>query len=427
MVRKSTISKVLTHHLDKGFTLLELLVGLVIMSIVGGLALNAIVEAGKSYGSDKRNIESNQNLSAVLEIIGNDIKQAGEQISENTFPVVSIEPNAAPGSMPGSSIITIRRAVAPRLTLCQNIPASTSSLTSLIVADSALTTDPTCNVTAASISTNSTVLLPVATSASALSPALTRQTSLMTARSARCKLDEPGIKYDDPSFVNTDFCQPTKPVAPAIDREKVRAAMVDATGVDIWTFDYLDDVVTTGASTQHRMTIGQVDRTTQAVSPATTTPAVVYPPNTAIYLIEERTYSLAINGDLLLLVEGETSPQVLMSGIQSFNISAKIYNDTTAKTIAPTPTGACTLAQDPDTPTSPTAANPKYACTFTPGPAYDWKTLAGIKVKLQAKYDSTGQNTYTLTQLSDPNATDPNILKLRASAEFFPRNVLTRN
>jgi prepilin-type N-terminal cleavage/methylation domain-containing protein len=424
MARKSTISKVLIHHSTKGFTLLELIIGLVIMSLVGGLALNAIVEAGKSYGNDRRNIESNQNLSAVLELVGNDIKQAGEQISENTFPVVSIEPNTDAGSMVGSSKITIRRALAPRLTLCQDIPASASGRTSLIVADSTLTADPTCNITAASTSTNTNVLLPGTTSATALSPAITRQTSLINARNTRCMLDEPSIKYDtlintDPLTDNdndrdTDFCRPTKPVAPAIDRERVRAAMVDATGV-IWTFDYLDDGGTD--TTQYTMTIGQVNPITQAVSPANTSPPVAYPSGTAIYLIEERTYSLAANGDLLLQREGEASPQPLMSGIRSFNVSAKIYSNTTTKTIEPTPTNACTVAQDPDTPTSPTAANPKYSCTFTPGAAYDWKTLAGIKVKLQAKYDSTGQGaTPTTTQLD----------KLTARAEYFPRNVLSR-
>jgi prepilin-type N-terminal cleavage/methylation domain-containing protein len=407
MTRKSTISKVLIHHSTKGFTLVELIVGLAIMSIVGGLALNSLVEAGKGYSTDKRNIESSQNLSAVLEMVGNDIKQAGEQISDSRFPVVVIVPNTDTESMPGSSKITIRRALAPSLTLCENIAAAASGRTSLIVADSSLDANLNCDITAASTSTSTTELLPSATTATPLAPEVTRQNSLMTARAARCKLDEPSINYT--SFPSTtDFCQATKPTAPAIDREKVRAAMADAVG-NIWTFDYLDDSVTTiGTTTTHSMTIGRVNPTTQAVSPATATPAA-YPTNTAIYLIEERTYSLAANGDLQLTRDGETTPQTLISGIDRFNVASKIYLDPAAKTINTAPANACTAAEDSDANAS------QYACRFNAGD--DWKTLAGIKVKLQAKYDPSGRNATPTTADTD---------KLTARAEFFPRNVLSR-
>ncbi len=405
MARKSTISKVLIHHSTKGFTLVELLVGLVIMSIVGGLALNSLVEAGKGYSKDKRNIESSQNLSAVLEMVGNDIKQAGEQISDRRFPAVVIVPNTDSGSMSGSSKITIRRALAQSLTLCENIASATSGKTFLIVADSSLTTNNNCNISPTSISTNENVVLPGATTATVLSLPLIRQSSLMTARTTRCQLDDPNINYT--SFTKTDFCQSTKPTAPAIDREKVRAAMADAAG-NIWTFDYLDDSVATSGTITHRMSIGEVNRTTQAVSAATATPAK-YDINNAIYLIEERTYSLTANGDLQLTKDGETTAQTLISGISSFNISAKIYLDSATKTINTAPANACTTAQDSD------ANAAQYACTFNAGD--DWKTLAGIKVKLQAKYDPTGQNA---------TATQADLDKLTARAEFFPRNVLSK-
>jgi prepilin-type N-terminal cleavage/methylation domain-containing protein len=416
MVRKSTISKVLIPHLTKGFTLVELLVGLVIMSIVGGLALNSLVEAGKGYSNDKRNIESSQNLSAVLEMVGNDIKQAGEQINDGKFPSVTIDyiNTGTTALKAGSSRITIRRALAQSLTLCENIASATSGKTSLIVADSSLTTNNNCNISATSTSINSNVVLSGATTATALSPTLTRQSSLMTARTTRCQLDDPNINYT--SFSNTDFCQSTKPTAPAIDREKVRAAMADSAG-NIWTFDYLDDSVTTiGTTTTHRMSIGEVNRTTQAVSAATATPAK-YDINNAIYLIEERIYTLDPDGNLKLQKDGEAT-QVLISGIERFNVSAKIYLDPAAKTINTAPANACTSTQDSD------ANATQYACTFNAGD--NWKTLAGIKVKLQAKYDPSGGKTYTTAELTDSAATAPEILKLRAAAEYFPRNVLSK-
>ena len=91
MAQKYTILKVIlqifskAHKSDRGFTLIELIVGLSIMLIVSGLAMNALVEANAGFSKEKRNIESSQNMSAILEMIGNDIKQAGENISDNSF------------------------------------------------------------------------------------------------------------------------------------------------------------------------------------------------------------------------------------------------------------------------------------------------------------------------------------------------------
>ena len=90
----STIFKVLIHNSIKsrnsnnGFTLLELLIGLVLMSVVGGLAMNAFVQTSTSFRQDKKDIETSQDLSAVLEIIGNDIRQAGENINDGSFPAI---------------------------------------------------------------------------------------------------------------------------------------------------------------------------------------------------------------------------------------------------------------------------------------------------------------------------------------------------
>ena len=75
MAPKYTILKVLIQNLSKidkrtkGFTLLELIIGLSIMLIVGGLAMNAFVQASISFNRDQKSINSNQNLSAILEVI----------------------------------------------------------------------------------------------------------------------------------------------------------------------------------------------------------------------------------------------------------------------------------------------------------------------------------------------------------------------
>ena len=127
MAQKYTILKVIlqifskAHKSDRGFTLIELIVGLSIMLIVSGLAMNALVEANAGFSKEKRNIESSQNMSAILEMIGNDIKQAGENISDNSFPTVEFKTNTDLGSMSNSSKIIVRRGLIAPLTLCEKL------------------------------------------------------------------------------------------------------------------------------------------------------------------------------------------------------------------------------------------------------------------------------------------------------------------
>jgi prepilin-type N-terminal cleavage/methylation domain-containing protein len=387
MALKYTILKVLIQNLNKGFTLIELIFGLLIMTIVGGLAMNALVEASKTASNDKRNIDSSQNLSAVLEIIGNDIKQSGEQINDGKFPVIKIEniATATTTLKADSSRITIRRALMSPLNLCLS-PTAGVAITSLVVADNTKkTTNPNCKSDP----------LPTTTLPSPIRPTILRD-----ARNYRCKLDDPNADY---SSTTTDFCRTSK-ASP--DLEKVRAAMSDLSG-NIWTFDYVDDSDNVGTTDpKFNMTIGS------------STPPIVYPLDTPIYLIEERIYTLDPNGNLNLQRDGEATPVTLISGIEKFNVSARVYSDVITKAIEADPSNACTTVEDPDTPSSPTADNPKYACSFNPSDAtYNWKTLAGVKVKLQARYDPTGRN-------ATPTTADTE--KLSARAEFFPRNVLSK-
>jgi prepilin-type N-terminal cleavage/methylation domain-containing protein len=369
--------------LNKGFTLIELIAALLVFSIVGGLALNALTQSSNGFNRDKKTIESSQNLSAVLEMIGNDIKQAGEQIDNSKFPVITIDDNP---SNTGSSRITIRRALASSLTLCQQIKDTNTSAntTTLVVADD--TAISSCNPSG-SLTTSSA--------------SIKRPTKLMEARNYRCKLDDPNADY---SSTTTDYCLTTKATP---DLEKIRAAMSDSTG-NIRIFSYTDD---TEVTANKKYSISIADLATSIPNSATT-----YDIGKSIYLIEERTYTLDSTGNLWLKID-EKSEEKLISGISAFNISAKIYSDTKTKEINANPTNACTVAQDPDTPTTPTADNPKYACSFTASATYDWKTLAGVKVKLQAKYDSAGQSA---------TATATDLEKLTARAEFFPRNVLSK-
>jgi hypothetical protein len=79
---------------------------------------------------------------------------------------------------------------------------------------------------------------------------------------------------------------------------------------------------------------------------------------------------------------------------------------------------------------------PYYICSFNAVPTGsplgtlpvvdDWKTLQGIKVELQAKYDSTGRSAEGANPNLDSDVVKNEKKKLTVAAEFFPRNVLSK-
>jgi prepilin-type N-terminal cleavage/methylation domain-containing protein len=475
MVQKYTILKQLIQNSSrvnkstKGFTLIELIVGLSIMLIVGGLAMNAFLQASTSFNKDKRSIDSSQNLSTILEIIGTDIRQAGESISDSKFPTIefkvvnSSDPNDS-NLMSGSSKIIVRRALTSSLTLCQNITAAQSltGITDLIVGDSTqAATSSNCGVAtssnplsvyrvAPSVTTPVTPTTYYPPTVAVTNPypstrlALTLPVALRTVRDYRCELDDPNptTAYNSASNASTDFCA-TSPPTPTL--EKLRIAVSDANG-RILIFNETNETADSGAGItgdevsppvkKYRIAVNSTfsagDLT--AVPPIPPDPAikinsdnrVEYGIGSPIYVIEERVYTLTNKGYFQVSIDGKP-PDILIKKIDNFRVSARQYTDSTTQTVNPTPTPTSNLCTDATPfaaqPTTATVNSPKYICQFnyfTTTGATDnanWKTLAGIKIELQAKYDGTGKSATASTE--DTN-------KLYAAAEFFPRNVLSK-
>jgi prepilin-type N-terminal cleavage/methylation domain-containing protein len=346
---------------NKGFTLIELIVGMVITTIIGGLALIFFVNSSQMFRADKSNIETNQNLSAILDIIGNDIKQAGEQITDSNFPVVQIIPVGGNGK---ASKIIIRRSLAETLPLCADIPKNTDNLTNVIVADG--TGAGTC------------IQTPLATPLPAL-PATVRAW-----RDLRCQVDNPNA-----SPINGDYCNSN-------NSEVLRAAISNNNG-GILAFNYIGESATTG-SNKFQITASEklpID------------PIYDYNIGSPVYLIDERSYELDVSTrELKLSVNGST-PATLIKGIEKFKVSTKVYQDPTEKIIEPTPTPSCGSGE----------IERQYMCEFNHTQVSNWKTLAGIKIEIQAQ-DPGGK---TSAQLSPKERA-----KLSSAAEFFPRNILSR-
>jgi type II secretory pathway pseudopilin PulG len=464
VVQKYTILKVLILHFKKskqsntGFTLLELIFGLTIMIIVGGLAMNVFIEASSTFNKDKKSIDSSQNLSAILEMIGNDIKQSGELISDNSFPSIEFAPNSDTGSMSGSSKITIRRAVSDALTLCENIAANAdpTAKTTLLVADNTtatVTASTNCDVRT---TTNPLfVIRPATRTDTTVYPddsgttypttrlALTLPPALRKARDYRCKLDEPNpsVAYDSVTRVADDFCNASPPTP---NPERLRIAVSDENGHMLIfnqtgeTADAANGADTLVNTKKYRITVeakGSVDYDKgfdqKTIANNTQNKAVAYAIGKPIYILEERVYTLKNTGEFQVSVNGQ-APSTLIKKIANFRASARIYN-LTDRNINPTPTAdVCSntspfLAQ----PSTGSADNPQYICKFNYNASVtdddvSWKLLAGIKIELHAQYDSTGRASDASHNAGDIIQIANDREKLKAAAEYFPRNVLSK-
>ncbi len=477
LIRNSTKNR----NSEKGFTLLELIFGLVVMVIVGGLSMKSLLEASASLNKDKKSIDSSQNLSAVLEIIGNDIRQSGEKINDPFFPTIEFKISTEPGSMLGSSKVVIRRSVTDPLTLCRAINAGTTiasilSTTPLpiVVADSTpatVTLSPNCDLGTqtsplAAARPQTGLLLPpptaplaTATSLPSGSLGLVLPIPLRLARDYRCQLADPNpaMPYNSPSQpADKEFC--TGLTAPL---PKVRIALSDGNG-RILVFNQLDEKADSSNSSTYNNSPRKygIEVNTTFANPADPAIAsndidsngqvdVTYNVGSPIYLIEERTYTLDNQGNFQLSVNGGV-PTTLLSKIAHFRVSAKTYTDATNKTVNKTPAAApsnflstdicpnvaATAPNVPpfaDQPTTAaaTADAPQYICklnfnsTVAPTPI-NWKMIAGVKVELQSKYNAAGQASETSTNPGDIAQVAAAKQKLSAKAEFFPRNVLSR-
>lgn len=458
----------------KGFTLMELIIGLSMMTIIGSIAMNMLIHASNSFNKDQKSINSSQNLSAILEIIGSDIRQSGENINDANFPVIEFAENTDLGSMPNSSKVTVRRALTSRLTLCG---AFTPTATSIVVADnqtSVINQSANCDigtqtsplsiyrvppapVAPATTSASATyfptpIVTPIPTTPPTL--ALKLPVELRKVRDYRCNTD-PNFAYDTQANAGTDFCAPANPTS-------LRIALSSSDG-QLLIFNQTNEVPEGNTSTtetsvkaitdftstkRYSITVNRTFNTgnAAAVPPIPPDPAIAnnlknsagtinYNIGDPIYVIEERVYTLTNNGSFNVSVNG-AQPQILIKKISNFRVSAKIYDDALARTINPTPTsdictnptGTTFIVQ----PATPDVNNPKYICKFnyftgvTSADKANWKTLAGVKIELQAKYDGTGKAAEASSNASDIAAIAEDKEKLSVAAEYFPRNVLSK-
>jgi hypothetical protein len=452
---------------------MELIIGLSIMTIIGSLAMNMLIHASNSFNKDQKSINSSQNLSAILEIIGNDIRQSGENINDANFPVIEFDKNTDTGSMLNSSKVTVRRALTSRLTLCGPF---TPTATSIVVADNmagvigqsancdigtqtsplSIYRVPPAPVPPATTSTPTTYYpitsgTPIPTTPAPL--ALKLPVELRKVRDYRCNTD-PNIAYDTQANAGTDFCDPANPT-------RLRIALSSSDG-QLLIFNQTNEVAEATNETsvkaigditstkRYSITVNRTFNTgnASAVPPIPPDPAIAsnvknsvstinYNIGDPIYVLEERVYTLTNDGSFNVSVNG-AQPQTLIKKIANFRVSARVYTNALERTINPDPTPTSDICTNPTgttfiaQPAAPDANNPKYICKFnyftgvTSADKANWKTLAGVKVELQAKYDGTGTAAEGSSNAGDIAVVTEGKEKLSVAAEYFPRNVLSK-
>jgi prepilin-type N-terminal cleavage/methylation domain-containing protein len=126
---KKNIKSKLQSHKPGGFTLIELLVGMAITSIISVMAIQIVTQISKSFDEDQKSTINGQKMSSILEIIGREIRQAGESVVETNFPTIQVRERGNKGTS-----IIVYRALSEPITLCKGYAAGTTNITELIFA-----------------------------------------------------------------------------------------------------------------------------------------------------------------------------------------------------------------------------------------------------------------------------------------------------
>lgn len=134
-----TASRPYLRDYDKGFTLVELLVAMMLGAIMTAMSLAAILSNRRLYQHDLVKTRLNQDLRSAMDLLGTNIREAGENLAQ-TFPSVEIIDGVG-----NPDELVLRRSLMDEvLKLCQ--PISTGSCSSQIYFAYS-TTEPGCSYT----------------------------------------------------------------------------------------------------------------------------------------------------------------------------------------------------------------------------------------------------------------------------------------
>lgn len=361
---------------NQGFTLVELIAGIALTLVVSALALQGLSNSQKGYSQDRDSIENGQRLSSVMDIMGRDIRQSGENVNETSFPVIQIIPDTTNG---GSKIIMYRALTDPL---------------------------PVCNAADAILG------IPAGSTVSSITTSTSD--SLFNDSHSACRSD--GNPYPlkqvvpgAPTIITETWDRLRQDVSTNAADQKLPAILHDGQG-------NLVQFVYTGNSTGTQTATTGASTATANSTSITTTPFGVtrdFPIDlSTIYLIEKREYFVCSDTLKVVINLPDTTAG-----------ECPADNGTAVQTIA-TNIERMDLSTYVRTPTTPTAGNTAPADTITgpflnqdfPRPATTWQNIQSINILLRSK-DLSGRSFASLSTAEKS--------RLQAEGRFYPRNILS--
>jgi type IV pilus assembly protein PilW len=403
---RKSISRFTSQQNIKGFTLLELVVASSVALTILGVALGMLSEQRRWMLGDRTRAVSNDNLRLASDLIGQDIKQAGERLEADRFlPSISIEPGST--TQP-SALVLQRKLLEQTLPVCQGINASTTTIDIAVMTGTVI---DNCEYS---------YVAPSGGEPSSTLTALQPTGNLRLWRTYRCTQD--GLIVAN----NADPCTATTSSATA------------------WAYIY-DEVNQRGEFFQYDLEqqgscASFSSQTCQRIRRVGSTWKYSYALNTTtppkLYLFEERRYSLVADDStsrtddyILQLSVNRQTPKRIANQVRNFRVWAKVPTSyTSAPFNAPTNWGCAVSGSDAATSPNPDAPNQWYCTTFNFDSTksepdqrltriMNWQGLQGIRITL------TGINPNE--QAYKVDETLPNN-PLKLSSEFLPRNVASQ-
>ena len=135
---KLILSSRISKKNNKGFTLVELLVTTLISAVILGASLSLIVDQRKQFITDQNRTQVSQNLRTGMDLIGADVKRAGEGLEKDSKqPVIVLIDESHPNNDSDADELILQRKLIPeKLAVCEDVAAGASSITVSIASGS---------------------------------------------------------------------------------------------------------------------------------------------------------------------------------------------------------------------------------------------------------------------------------------------------
>lgn len=146
--RRTTRSRPSSLASSSGLTVIELLIALAVAAIVLGTALALTLSSKNLFSVDRARVETNQSIRGILDIMGNDVRIAGERL--NTFGssgTLTAHSLAAVEVVGGTDLYLRRNLLNEVLPLCGPLDSSITSIPITSLDSATYGFQPLCNPT----------------------------------------------------------------------------------------------------------------------------------------------------------------------------------------------------------------------------------------------------------------------------------------